>query len=63
MSNVIKDIHQQMSASVTDKTIRNTVMPVVCSLALCWTHIQQSITGRFVKNRAVKWLSGKALEL
>ena len=32
---LVKDIHQQISASVTDRTMRNIVIPVVCSLALC----------------------------
>jgi len=34
---LVKDIHQQISASVTDRTMRNIVIPVVCSLALCCT--------------------------
>jgi len=37
MIKFVKDIHQQMSASVTDRTMRNTVIPVVCSFALCYT--------------------------
>jgi len=40
MINFIKDIHQQMSASVTDRTMRNIVIPVVCSFALCYRHTQ-----------------------
>jgi len=42
-NDLIKDIHQQMSASVTERITRNTVMPVVCSLALCCSHTDRQM--------------------